>query len=192
MSFTYETFTQWMDDGRPPRLDITNLYLQHSELVSLPECIGELKNVQNLYLHVNKLTSLPKSISELKSLKILCLSNNKFSTIPECIRELKELECLEIVSNRLIRLPKWIEELEKLNCLLYQEPIDDTQWWISGVNITEFRNKYNKARRIRAQKKIYFWIIPILYRPGSESAKRLAEKSWQTMSKEMESFLGSF
>ena len=53
------------------------------------------------------------------------------------------------------------------------------EWWIDGVNITRFRNKYLEARKRRAQKKIYFWIIKILYRPGSESAKRLAEISYQ-------------
>jgi hypothetical protein len=61
-------------------------------------------------------------------------------------------------------------------------------WWVNGVNITAFRNKYREVRRIRAQKRIYFWIIPILYRPGSVSAKRLAEASWQKTLKEMEEF----
>lgn len=55
----------------------------------------------------------------------------------------------------------------------------DKQWWINGINITAFREKYKETRRIRAQKRIYFWIIPRLYRPRSESAKRLIEKSWQ-------------
>jgi hypothetical protein len=52
-------------------------------------------------------------------------------------------------------------------------------WWVNGVNITAFREKYLEVHRIRAQKRIYFWIIPRLYRPGSDSAKRLAEASWQ-------------
>ena len=50
-------------------------------------------------------------------------------------------------------------------------------WWINGMNITSFRNKYLEARKLRAQKKIYFWIIKRLYRPGSESAKKLSEIS---------------
>ena len=60
------------------------------------------------------------------------------------------------------------------------EPIKERKaWYINGVNITFFRNKYQEVHKIRAQKKIYFWIIQRLYRPGSASAKRLAEKSWQ-------------
>ena len=54
-------------------------------------------------------------------------------------------------------------------------------WYIEGVNITTFREKYIEVRRIRAQKLIYFWIIPRIYRPGSESAKRLAKASWQKL-----------
>ena len=56
-------------------------------------------------------------------------------------------------------------------------------WWIDGINVTVFRNKYVEARKLRAQKKIYFWIIKILYRPGSDSAKRLAESSWKQVCK---------
>jgi hypothetical protein len=62
------------------------------------------------------------------------------------------------------------------------------EWYVNGVNITSFRNKYREVHRIRAQKRIYFWIIPRLYRPGSDSAKRLAEKSWKKTLKEMEEF----
>jgi hypothetical protein len=62
------------------------------------------------------------------------------------------------------------------------------EWWVNGVNITSFRNKYHEVHRIRAQKRIYFWIIQLLYRPGSDSAKRLAEASWQKTLKEMEEF----
>ncbi len=58
----------------------------------------------------------------------------------------------------------------------------DKEWWVNGVNITTIQKKYLEARRIRAEKRIYFWIIPRLYRPGSASAKRLAEASWRTTS----------
>jgi hypothetical protein len=64
----------------------------------------------------------------------------------------------------------------------------DKEWWLDGVNITSFREKYQEVHKIRAQKRIYFWIIPILYRPGSDSAKRLAEASWQKTLKEMDEF----
>ena len=71
------------------------------------------------------------------------------------------------------------------------------QWWVNDVNITanrmawrqkyrDFRKKYEKARMLRAQKHIYFWIIPRINRPGSESAQRLAEKSWQDTLKEIQ------
>ena len=53
------------------------------------------------------------------------------------------------------------------------------QWWVMGIDITKFREKYKEVHKLRAQKKIYYWIIQRLYRPGSESAKRLALLSWK-------------
>ena len=55
------------------------------------------------------------------------------------------------------------------------------EWWVNGIEITPFKLKYQDIHKIRAQKKIYFWIIPRLYRFGGEPARRLAEKSWQKL-----------
>ena len=41
------------------------------------------------------------------------------------------------------------------------------QWWVMGIDITKFREKYKEVHKLRAQKKIYYWIIQRLYRPGS-------------------------
>ena len=46
-------------------------------------------------------------------------------------------------------------------------------------------------KRNKAQKKIYFWILPKLYKPGSESAKRLALSSWNETSQFMETHLNT-
>ena len=54
----------------------------------------------------------------------------------------------------------------------------DKLWYINGINMTSFYKKYQEVHRIRAQKRIYFWIIQRLYRPESDSAKRLAYASW--------------
>ena len=56
-------------------------------------------------------------------------------------------------------------------------------WFLKGVNITSFRSKYMEVRKVRAQKKIYFWIIQRLYRPGSDSSKRLVQQSWKKLDK---------
>jgi hypothetical protein len=42
-----------------------------------------------------------------------------------------------------------------------------------------FREKMEKKMKNRAQKKIYFWIIPKLYDLNRESGKRLMQKNWQ-------------
>ena len=67
----------------------------------------------------------------------------------------------------------------------YHRLLSDFNEAVFERKLQAFKLKYKQAREVRAQKKIYFWIIPRLYRPGSESAKRLAEKSWQATLKEM-------
>ena len=52
------------------------------------------------------------------------------------------------------------------------------EWWL---DITSFRNKYIKTRKVRAQTKIYFWIIQRLYRAKNDSSKRLGEIKWKQM-----------
>ena len=59
----------------------------------------------------------------------------------------------------------------------------NNEWFVNGLNITPFILKYIGIRKLRAQKKIYFWIVRILYRPGSESSKRLSESSWKSLQK---------
>ena len=46
----------------------------------------------------------------------------------------------------------------------------EVNWWMNTNHFTDSQ----KIMRNIAQRKIYYWIIPIIYRPGSESAKRLA------------------
>ena len=47
------------------------------------------------------------------------------------------------------------------------------------LDYLNFSEKMEEKVRHRAANKIYFWIIPKLYAPGSESAQRLGLKGWQ-------------
>jgi ankyrin repeat protein len=51
----------------------------------------------------------------------------------------------------------------------------------------DFCEKMEEKRKLRAQKKIYFWIIPKLYDLKRECGKRLRQKNWEATLKLLES-----
>jgi hypothetical protein len=52
----------------------------------------------------------------------------------------------------------------------------DKSWWLDGVNITAFREKYLEVHRIRAQKRIYFWIIQRLLSSRKRFGKTISRE----------------
>src|SRR3989344_537726 len=63
-----------IQDNRIIHLDACQIGLK-----SVPELIGNLKNLKGLYLHYNQLKSVPESIGNLKNLKGLYLSYNQIN-----------------------------------------------------------------------------------------------------------------
>jgi len=82
----------------------TSLSLDNRKLSTLPDCIGNLKNLEYLYLGYNQLTELPESIGELTKLNYLYLFENQLTSLPESIGQLTELNKLDIGSNQLSRI----------------------------------------------------------------------------------------
>lgn len=58
---------------------VTRLYLTNHQLTSLPECIGNLANLELLHLNNNQLTTLPNSLATLDALELLNIRGNQFS-----------------------------------------------------------------------------------------------------------------
>ena len=48
-----------------------------------------------------------------------------------------------------------------------------------ALRYINFYNKNQEKRKTLAQKKIYFWWIPICYDPYRESGKRMAMRNWE-------------
>ncbi|MFA7327015.1 MAG: leucine-rich repeat domain-containing protein [Candidatus Kapaibacterium sp.] len=101
--------------GNLQNLEILDLY--RNQLTSLPESIGNLKNLEYLDIDYNQLTSLPESIGNLQSLEYLILHYNRFSSFPEVISTLQKLEYLSLGNNQLTSLPKSIGNLQNLKTL---------------------------------------------------------------------------
>ena len=182
-----EEYTSWIQDGCPKRKvvylhlensQLTSLHpsidkisslrgidLQNNHLTSLPESFVNLSHLQYLYLENNKLTSLPESFGKLSSLRFLCLDNNQLTSLPESFGNLPCLRFLCLIGNCMTEVPCIADYLIKDKDKLY----------------IQIYKKHHEKRRLRAQKIIYNWWIPICYNPfiNPERTARLALASYK-------------
>jgi internalin A len=93
------------------------LNLSNLKLSTLPEAIGQLRQIQVLDLHSNRLSALPDSIGDLSRLQHLLLNQNKLKTLPKSIGRLRELQQLWLYVNELEALPEAIGQLSQLQAL---------------------------------------------------------------------------
>jgi Leucine-rich repeat (LRR) protein len=110
---------KWIKNGCDNHiaLQITELDLSHCELITIPNEISNLINLQKLYLCDSNLTTIPKEIGNLINLHTLCMYNNKLTTIPAEIGNLINLKELYLYNNNLTTIPKEIGNLINLQIL---------------------------------------------------------------------------
>ncbi|KAF8634306.1 hypothetical protein AX17_004258 [Amanita inopinata Kibby_2008] len=80
---------------------LTNLYLNHNALASLPPQIAKLRHLELLDLSGNNLTSLPPEIGMLTQLKELYIFDNHLTVLPMELGSLHQLQTLGIEGNPL-------------------------------------------------------------------------------------------
>jgi len=78
---------------------LKHLYLNGNDFVTLPEWIGEIKNLESLDVSSCDLESIPESFGKLSCLNNLFLSNNYFQKLPNILLNLINLEILTINEN---------------------------------------------------------------------------------------------
>jgi Leucine-rich repeat (LRR) protein len=123
-----------VNDDSLKKENITSLSFYRLGLESLPEKIGQLKNLESLDLRNNKLTVLPAEIGQLNKLKSLDLSNNEFTHLLQELEQLKNLDSLKISSNELAEFPKEILQLDNLKTLdLSLNPLSEIPSGISKL-----------------------------------------------------------
>lgn len=81
--------------------------------MSVPETIGDLKNLELLDLSNNELESIPKSIVNLKKLRVISLHGNPLKILPELLSLIKSSHYRNN-KETLARIPKeYKEEFKK-------------------------------------------------------------------------------
>ena len=95
----------------PQRSRITKLTLHFNKIRQIPDCIGELRNLEELNLSYNLLTELPESMGRLKKLRILTLQHNGITYLPSCIALLPAIQALDLYKNPLTFPPAEVVEL---------------------------------------------------------------------------------
>ncbi|MHA2251912.1 MAG: leucine-rich repeat domain-containing protein [Candidatus Kariarchaeaceae archaeon] len=112
-------------DGIAERLEIENRRIIsmsffdsiERSLLSLPEEIGNLSELETLLVHKNNLRVIPQSIGDLSKLRSLDVSDNHLSEIPSSIVNLKSIGTLNFNQNHIKYLPENIGRLKNLSVL---------------------------------------------------------------------------
>lgn len=101
---------EWVDLSTQPRYSVKNGHITKlritgwKDLISLPESIGNLVNLQELDLGWNQLIYLPESFGNLVNVRKLHLWGNKLTSLPESFGNLVNLQELDLSDNPLVCL----------------------------------------------------------------------------------------
>ncbi|KAL3745253.1 hypothetical protein ACJRO7_014374 [Eucalyptus globulus] len=92
--------------------------IAETNITSLPDSIGNAKNLSSLDLSSTSITELPISIGELTQLKFLSLCNcENFVKLPESIGNLTTLQNLDLSDTKIVELPDSIKNLKQLKVM---------------------------------------------------------------------------
>jgi leucine-rich repeat protein SHOC2 len=136
---------EWLNGVK--ELQIYGNFFGRFKLSSLPENLGDLKDLEELTIIRTEISAIPESLYQLSKLKKLDLRQNKIASLGSEISNLKSLEWLDVSLNRLERIP---EELEKLTSLkelfVYDNPFKEINDFIA-FNTYEYNYTTDKETK---------------------------------------------
>lgn len=147
---------------------LEELYLNNNPIKSLPNTIGNLRNLKKLYLEApvlfykGTLKELPNDFGNLIFLQELDLSSCELKNLPNSFGNLKSLRILDLYNNNLVSLPDTFGNLKMLEILTLEN--------------NKLKFLPNSLGYLSNLKQIYLSGNP-LQRKGSEKFKALALKS---------------
>lgn len=97
--------------------NLQTLTFYYNSLEGIPNTFKNLQNLLTLDLSVNNLKSFPNTVFELKKLKNLNLRKNKIDFVPDSFESFTELSVLDLGSNKLESIPNSICRLKNLKAL---------------------------------------------------------------------------
>ena len=130
--------------------ELKSLDIVDANLPDLFKGIGKLTNLGRLKLKRSKIEQIPEEIGGLKNLRTLDLTANRIKSLPESIGGLKSLIWLELGENALEELPDTIgalEDLENLN--LSENELEELPDSIGDLeNLEDLNMENNRLRSI--------------------------------------------
>lgn len=115
---------------------LTELNLSSSNIIEIPEVIGNLVCIIKLDLSSNKLVTLPLSFTKFQHLKDLILSHNKFKLVPKCLIDgMPSITTLDLSQNLLSDInikPCCVQRLITLN-ISNNSHIDSLPQWLWSI-----------------------------------------------------------
>ncbi|XP_029792597.1 leucine-rich repeat and calponin homology domain-containing protein 1 isoform X1 [Suricata suricatta] len=100
-------------------LPLKVLIASNNKLGSLPEEIGQLKQLMELDVSCNEITALPQQIGQLKSLRELNVRRNYLKVLPQELVELPLVK-FDFSCNKVLVIPICFREMKQLQVLLLE------------------------------------------------------------------------
>eukprot|EP00943_MAST-04B_sp_MAST-4B-sp1_P000725 g725.t1 len=96
---------------------LESLRLQKCYMETIPLFISRYPCLYQISLNDNKLISVPDELGDIKQLKFLSLAGNKLVTLPASIGKLEHLEHLNLARNQIVSLPDSLSRCSKITDL---------------------------------------------------------------------------
>ncbi|XP_074817004.1 leucine-rich repeat and calponin homology domain-containing protein 1 isoform X3 [Natator depressus] len=153
-------------------LPLKVLIASNNKLGSLPEEIGQLKQLMELDVSCNEITALPQQIGQLKSLRELNIRRNYLKVLPQELVELPLVK-FDFSCNKVLMIPVCFRKMVQLQVLLLENnPLQSppAQICIKG-KVHIFKYLSIQACQIKTADSLYLNAIerPHLQQPVEES-----------------------
>uniref|UniRef100_A0A8C6ZMD3 Uncharacterized protein n=1 Tax=Nothoprocta perdicaria TaxID=30464 RepID=A0A8C6ZMD3_NOTPE len=166
-------------------LPLKVLIASNNKLGSLPEEIGQLKQLMELDVSCNEITALPQQIGQLKSLKELNIRRNYLEVLPQELVQLPLVK-FDFSCNKVLVIPICFRKMVQLQVLLLENnPLQSPPAQVSNIDHLNYVLKWNGQVQILAYKILFshmsFQTTPLKAHSALTSMTFLWSEKWQNI-----------